>query len=480
MIDLGLSDDPPEVNPFHFGPAGPDEFVGRWPLIKEMAVQMTRGLNSYACIGGRRFGKSSILNVLGYVLQHEKTLSGRVLILRVDPLLHRYATPEDVFCGFNMLLHHRALETVEKLRHQQAAINLPSQAPPTDYDEALYTIGTVHQVQPDDVTAEAFSHAINDVLNVLEEIGGPRRVVILLDEMDSFLDMPDHVELFGQLRACIYDGPACSRLRLVLAGSSRFVQEETRRGSPLWNMLQKEYLVAFDEAGTEELTTRLPEVNDSLRQAIWRESGGHPFIGTYLLYHLKQRLLRHPNQLLTADYVDTLVGRFLQTEMAHLNGWSKAVGLTGLQIYGLFFEEEGWLARRAIVERVGDPKLDVTAALNALCYHGFLLPDEAWGHFQRNGLVFWRWYQNEIARLSHELTPRRDGQLFIPRFFRDLIVQGPLQSVFDQREQKVGGQTNIAGGVNTEGGMFNAGTFDSEGGDVVGRDHNETGQSVDQ
>lgn len=471
MIDLGLSNDLQAVNPFHFGPATPDEFVGRWPLIKEMAVQVAYGPSNYACIGGRRFGKSSILNVLEYVLLHERSLCGRLLTLRVDPLLHRYITPGDVFVGLHNLLHHHGCEIVERLRHQQAASDPPPSGIRSDYDAALITIGASHDVQNSDVTAETFGHAINRVLDAFAEIGGPRRVVILLDEMDSFLDMSDHIELFGQLRASIYDGPACSRLRLVLAGSSRFVREETRRGSPLWNMLQKEYLIAFDEAGTNDLTAHLPELDETLRQAIWHQSGGHPFIATYLLYHLKQRLLHQPHQPLTTAAVDTLVGRFLQTEIDHLNGWSKAIGLTGLQIYGFFVAEDGWLARPTIAQRVGDPKLDITAALNALCYHGFLLPDEAWGQFRRNGLLFQRWYHNEIARLIHELTPRQDGQPIIHRFFRDLIVNGPLQSIFDQRNEKVeGNQTNIVGDVDTGGGMFNTGTVDTYGVDLIDRD----------
>lgn len=469
MIDLGLSDDPQAINPFHFGPATPEEFVARWPLIKEMAVQIAHGPNSYACIGGRRFGKSSILKVLEHVLLYEKSLQGRILTIFVDPLLRRYTSPSDLFTNLHNTLRHHALEVAERLHHQQAAVE-PLPGVRANYESAWRTITAENQEQANEVTAESFGNSVNNLLDALEEIGGPRRVVILLDEMDSFLDMSEHIELFGQLRASIYDGPAHRRLRLVLAGSSRFVQEETRRGSPLWNMLHKEYLIAFDQKGTDALTTRLPELSNVLHRAIWLESGGHPFIATYLLYHLKQYLLRQPNQPLTINHVDMLTGRFLQTEIDHLNGWSKAIGLTGLQIYGLFIEGDGWIARTTIVERVGDPKLDITAALNALCYHGFLLPDEAWGRFRRNGNLFRRWYQNEIARLIHELTPRQDDKLVVPLFFQDLIVNGPLKTVFDQRWQKVEYQTNIAGDVNTDGGMFNSGRIETDGGNIVGRD----------
>ena len=119
MIDLGLADGADGVNPFHFGSTSVEEFVARWPLIKEMAGQLAYGPNSYACSGGRRFGKSSILKVLDYVLQHEQSLQGRILTLRVAPLLQRYGTPEEVFRCFYRLLHREAGEVVERLCPQR-------------------------------------------------------------------------------------------------------------------------------------------------------------------------------------------------------------------------------------------------------------------------------------------------------------------------------------------------------------------------
>src|SRR5438445_4732656 len=52
------------TNPFHFGPATGEEFVGRWPLVQEMENELRNGHGSFGCIGGRRFGKTSILSVL--------------------------------------------------------------------------------------------------------------------------------------------------------------------------------------------------------------------------------------------------------------------------------------------------------------------------------------------------------------------------------------------------------------------------------
>lgn len=456
------------INPFHFGPVVFDEFVGRWHLIREIATELTYGQNSYACIGGRRFGKSSVLKAIGYILQSEKALEGRVLPLYVDSLLHNYTNSRDVFVNLYDSFHQNAREIVKYLYEQRSDNEQRPAFTSIEYASVLNAIDVSANQQLNNATPKAFGRAINRVIDTLEKISGPCRVVLLIDEIDSFLDMTDHT-LFSQLRALLYDDPTYHRLRLVLAGSSHFADEVTSRASPLFNVLQTVYLVAFDEVSTDELMARLPELDAPLRKTIWSESGGHPFIITYLLYHLRQHLLRQPDQQLTINHVNAFVDRFLQTEAAHLNGWSKAIGLTGLQIYGLFVAEDSWLARSTIAQRVGDPKLDITAALNALCYHGFLLPDEAWGRFCRNGNLFRRWYQNEIARLVHELTPRQDGQLLLPPFFRDLIVHGPLQPMFDQRWQTVDHQTNIAGDVKTDGGMINNRKLNSDSDRVIGR-----------
>ena len=55
------------INPFHFNPAGPNEFVGRWPLVRELAGELALGASSYACVGGRRFGKTSLLSMVRHI-----------------------------------------------------------------------------------------------------------------------------------------------------------------------------------------------------------------------------------------------------------------------------------------------------------------------------------------------------------------------------------------------------------------------------
>src|SRR5689334_19311538 len=58
-------------NPFRYlQPVPPAAFVGRWALVKRMALDLTLDEgDSHAIIAGRRCGKSSLLNALAHQLR---------------------------------------------------------------------------------------------------------------------------------------------------------------------------------------------------------------------------------------------------------------------------------------------------------------------------------------------------------------------------------------------------------------------------
>ncbi len=420
------------VNPFDFGPARPTEFVGRWPLVNELADQLAAGQASYGIIGGRRFGKTSILNVLRHTLweTHGAGSARPVLPLLLDPTLYSFKSPEHFFA---ILL--------------QQVLRRTDDRSPDPYDELAYTRISLNGTQmanlaarnpPAIISASDFAEAMNIILDRLETSHGPRRLVVLLDEFDSLLDYVWHQDLFAQLRASIVSGDLQMRLRLVLAGSHRFLDEASRRGSPLWNMLQLRYLSALDEASTRELSARAGGLAEAVQQAVWQQSGGHPFIASYLLHHL----WRAGSDQVTEGTVADLAEQFMQLEAAHLDGWSKAIGLSGLQIYGLFVDAPGWIARKDLVKEVNDPKVPTSRALTALGYHGLLVPSPTWNQYRRGGDLFCNWYLVELPRLIDELTSKASAPS--PQFWIQLITQGPLQSIFDQRGQQVETQYNAA------------------------------------
>ena len=57
-------------NPFRYlKPVRPEDFYGRWPLVKRVAFDLSiEGGDSHAFIAGRRCGKSSILEAIEYQL----------------------------------------------------------------------------------------------------------------------------------------------------------------------------------------------------------------------------------------------------------------------------------------------------------------------------------------------------------------------------------------------------------------------------
>lgn len=71
------------------------------------------------------------------------------------------------------------------------------------------------------------------------------RLILLLDEIGETLDEAWTNALFNQLRALIYSGDLRSQVRIVVAGSRRFLDQVSDRGSPLWNVLKLHYLTVL-------------------------------------------------------------------------------------------------------------------------------------------------------------------------------------------------------------------------------------------
>jgi hypothetical protein len=233
-----------------------------------------------------------------------------------------------------------------------------------------------------------FEEALGYVLDQLDAPGEPVRLVLLLDEMDETLDQPWTEALYDQLRALIYSGELRDRVRLVLAGSRRFLDQVSQRGSPLWNILKLRYLQTFDEAGFQQLAARAEGLPDDAAQAVWRQSGGHPFLAQYLLHHLWESGITEAD----AAAVDRLVSRFTHERFADLDGWARAVEVVGLHAYGILATAPDWVEEREIMRAVDDPALYVKRGLSALCYHGLAIHDGGWENYRRAGDLFKAWF----------------------------------------------------------------------------------------
>ncbi len=268
-------------NPFQYLlPVAPETFVGRRPLVRQMAIDLTvDNGDSHALIAGRRCGKSSLLQALGHQLRQQPVQTGEgdwlALPLYFDFKAAAFPSVEAFFARILADLCRRV---------DSNARRRPADAWPTPMRLEAGWFTTL-AAQPE-LTLRDFEDAVG---YLLEQVATPQagvRLILLLDEVDETLDEAWSYALFNQLRALIYSGDLRSQVRLVLAGSRRFLDQVSDRGSPLWNVLKLHYLTVFDRAGFAELTAQWPGLPAAIAEEVWTQSGGHPFLAQYLYHHL--------------------------------------------------------------------------------------------------------------------------------------------------------------------------------------------------
>ena len=124
----------------------------------------------------------------------------------------------------------------------------------------------------------------------------PVRVVLLLDEMDEVLNHHWTEKLLNQMRSLVYSGSQRDRVRWVLAGSHRLLEDVIFRGSTLWGMLEKLYLVPFNLESCNDLMKPAIDLSPQTKEYLIQQTGGHPFLAQYLLYHLWENGIKTSNQ----------------------------------------------------------------------------------------------------------------------------------------------------------------------------------------
>lgn len=174
----------------------------------------------------------------------------------------------------------------------------------------------------------------------------------------------------------------------ILAGSRRFIDEVSSTGSPLNNILERHFLLALARPGYDDLIARAPDLPSESTEAIWQQSGGHPWLAQYLLHHTWRTLQEDTSIVLPADLVMAQVYKHQSEWAAILESWSKALEEEGLRAYAVLATTTDWLDEEAITTAVADPHLDLKRGLVALCYHGLAIHDGAWFRYQPAGALW--------------------------------------------------------------------------------------------
>ncbi len=246
------------ISPFVLtGPAADTMFFGRELEIRNIAEHIAA--SSYALVGGRRFGKSSVL-------------------LR----LHRVRLP---VAGFRTLYHDCSITpTCETFF--AAAIREWRPEPPLDVPA---TFGDLLQSPLTD-----------------------KPLVLLLDEADKLVpaDRANGWPLFNALRALASSG----RAQVVLSGERTLRDVLRDSTSPLFNFANEMLLGPLDFRAVEELVTRpmkqleIELVNEkAIVDRIWAFTSGHPNVVQRLCRRLIERLNEQGTRRITLDDVNAII-----------------------------------------------------------------------------------------------------------------------------------------------------------------------------
>jgi hypothetical protein len=151
-------------------------------------------------------------------------------------------------------------------------------------------------------------------------------------------------------------------------------------------MLEKCYLMAFDAQGIQDLLKPAAELPEKVRKAVSHQSGGHPFLGQYLLHHLWEEDLAKAS----VKDIDRLITMFFMQEIGTINGWVSALGPLAIKVYKAIGKNNGFLEEFEILRDLGESGEKVKNSLIALTCHG-VIHHEGWYRYRLGSRIFHTW-----------------------------------------------------------------------------------------
>lgn len=379
-------------NPFRFNRhVNPEKFLGRDHLVTQIVNDLfSHDGDSYGIVGGRRFGKSSLLRAIEYnLLKQSIFLTNKTDCDISDPtditLLPVFislksldpSTPEDVFG----LISHRIKKSVCGKKS-----NIPN------FPGPILELGL-----PKDESNSIKPTTLQNLENEIEQIISAAhikfdillRVTLLIDEVDAILDFPWTNSVLGMFRHLIYDSDTRAYIRLVFAGSNRylFVNE---KGSPLLNAVISCYLNPFDDSGTNKLISMAGDLTPEVATLVALQGGGHPFILQHLLHYLFQNGANLANQ----DSVNLETRRFIYDRAQDIDNWWYAIGEDGRKVYIILAKSQSWMSIAELRETNPHLSCNFAQGVKALCFHGLAKHDGTYRNYCISGDLFLDWVIN--------------------------------------------------------------------------------------
>lgn len=251
-----------------------NQFFGR----KEIIDQILTGIDnekSFAVIGGRKIGKTSLLNLLAQKI-HKKSSDDTILIPLVMDL--QKITPKSRISFFKFILNE-SVDFLNKIYHVKL-------------EESKFTLQKINN-------EEEFH--LDSILNPFQKLKetclnywGDAKILCLIDELEYLNGKAFTEDLLSNLRVIISNHPIQTFISFVVFGN-RFLHEMSdMKGSPLENVLITLQLGAFSENEAIELIySNMPsDFERELAKIICKESGLHPFIIKFIMSEIWERQKR--------------------------------------------------------------------------------------------------------------------------------------------------------------------------------------------
>ena len=356
-------------------------FVGYERLRRRIINGFAQG-NSYALLGGRRCGKTSLL------LQIERDLSATTL------------------SSFKPVPHYLDIQSMGKL------------TPALLFEEIYHIIVQDITAPPwsSDNPDRAYQHFLKQLdaakIELDKQYGTDWLVILLIDELDAALASLSDDQFFQNLRNLLMVSRFNRHFRVVASGVKEMTRLISSGSSPL-NNLRTQYLKVLTGKQARELIRKGfdNDFDPELERYLFEVTGRHP----YLMQGLLEILWNDKNEL-GRRKIKTAAREFLR-EHHDFHRWLEAFGPAEHAIYQTLMNAPNRILTIDKIRTLIDPAFvpEIDDALTVLSFHGIIEdsdPDEP----QISSAMFCDWYQKNkpVPQLRSSgstplPTPQRDA-----------------------------------------------------------------------
>ncbi len=354
-------------NPYVWDRVSTDLFYGRArkDLATELLGELING-RSFAIVGGRRMGKSVLLNKVmqDMVSNSEEWRRGGLVVVPV--YIDGHGLPFD---GSPLDIFLRIADSVDSYVRSRSLLSKE-----------------VHKAKETSGATDYLSSFSERLTTVAQSMDCRLQVVILFDEIAPILNHEHGLGFFWNWRTVLSNSPLSSFASAVFAGATemRTIAEE-HGWSPLGN------IVAWKELGLLSLDDTNDLVNEPTRQqltsdftsTVFELTGGHPFLIQYLMHQVCETDLEQAQ-----DSLVRAQQRFLEEQKWTFDNWWRKLDAPARDTYRFLSHSVTPVQRRDIVARSGD---DAYRALSSLCQVGVVRYHPSTDEYQSAGALFLEW-----------------------------------------------------------------------------------------